>query len=198
MTIPDAIKHPILRSFHIHTVTPGWNYDGCSPNENDRQLLVEYDVVVEEVNLLSPEYVFFPSACHYQNFNFSSGTSLSSSTLTKKWKPAWQTTAHKANHHRVHLPLQHLRIRPLLPLRRRPRWRRPFPHLLSLKKGSPLARLPTPTLNSMGLLFQKPNIIWDFREDVNQQRYFWPRDILGKELYGLKEMKDLNEPAALK
>ena len=56
MTITHAIK-PILRSFHIHALTPGWNYDGCGSNEKDRQLLVEYDVVVEEVNLLSPEYV---------------------------------------------------------------------------------------------------------------------------------------------
>ena len=64
MTMPDAIKQLILRSLHIHTVMPGWNYDGCDPNENDRQLLVEYDVVVEEVNLLSLEYVFFPSTYH--------------------------------------------------------------------------------------------------------------------------------------
>jgi len=56
MTIPDGVKQPILRSFHIHTVTPGWTYDGCGPNEKDRQLLVEYDKVVEEVNLLAPEY----------------------------------------------------------------------------------------------------------------------------------------------
>jgi farnesyl-diphosphate farnesyltransferase len=59
MTIPDAVKQPILRSFHIHTVTPGWNYDGCGPNEKDRQLLVEYDKVVDEVNLLLPQYVYF-------------------------------------------------------------------------------------------------------------------------------------------
>ena len=77
MSIPDAIKQPILRSFHIHTVTPGWNYDGCGPNEKDRQLLVEYDVVVEEVNLLPPEYVFSSSAYHYQNPDFSPGTNPS-------------------------------------------------------------------------------------------------------------------------
>ena len=57
MTIPDHVKQPILRSFHKHTVTPGWTYDGCGPNEKDRQLLVEFDVVVEEVNRLQPEYV---------------------------------------------------------------------------------------------------------------------------------------------
>jgi len=57
MTIPDLVKQPILRSFHKHTVTPGWTFDGCGPGEKDRQLLVEYDVVVEELNRLKPEYV---------------------------------------------------------------------------------------------------------------------------------------------
>lgn len=57
MTIPDHIKQPILRAFHKHTVTPGWKFDGCGSNEKDRQLLVEFDVVVEELNRLQPEYV---------------------------------------------------------------------------------------------------------------------------------------------
>jgi len=57
MTIPDHIKQPVLRSFHKHTVTPGWKFDGCGPNEKDRQLLVEFEVVVEELNRLQPEYV---------------------------------------------------------------------------------------------------------------------------------------------
>ena len=56
MTIPDAIKQPTLRSLHIHTIAPKWNYDGCGPNEKDGQLLVEYDVVVEAVTLLSPDF----------------------------------------------------------------------------------------------------------------------------------------------
>jgi len=49
----------------------------------------------------------------------------------------------------------------------------------------------------MGPLLQKTNIIRDFREDVDQQRYFWPREIWWKEEYGFKEMKDLYDPAAL-
>ena len=56
MTIPDDIKQPLLRSFHIHTVTPGWTFTGSGPNEKDRQLLVEYNTIVEEVNQLLPEY----------------------------------------------------------------------------------------------------------------------------------------------
>jgi farnesyl-diphosphate farnesyltransferase len=55
MTIPNEIKQPILRAFHKHTVTPGWNFDGSGPDEKDRQLLIEYDVVVEELNRLKPE-----------------------------------------------------------------------------------------------------------------------------------------------
>lgn len=57
MTIPDEIKQPILRSFHKHTVTPGWNFTGCGPNEKDRQLLLEYNTIVEEVNRLAPQSV---------------------------------------------------------------------------------------------------------------------------------------------
>jgi farnesyl-diphosphate farnesyltransferase len=61
MTLPDDVKQPILRSFHEKTVTPGWNFDKNGPNEKDRQLLVEYNVVVEEINRLDP-------ACVYLNF----------------------------------------------------------------------------------------------------------------------------------
>lgn len=55
MSIPDEVKQPILRSFHEKTVTPGWSFKDSGPGEKDRQLLVEYDVVVEEVNRLAPE-----------------------------------------------------------------------------------------------------------------------------------------------
>jgi len=46
--------------------------------------------------------------------------------------------------------------------------------------------------NSMGLLLQKTNIIRDYREDTDERRYFWPREIWGK--YGFKEMKEMYRP----
>lgn len=46
--------------------------------------------------------------------------------------------------------------------------------------------------NSLGLLLQKTNIIRDYREDVDQQRYFWPREIWGQ--YGFKEMHEMYKP----
>jgi len=57
MTIPDEVKQPLLRSFHEKTVTPGWHFTESGPKEKDRQLLIEYATIVDEVNLLKPEYV---------------------------------------------------------------------------------------------------------------------------------------------
>ena len=57
MTLPTTLKQSILRYFYSHTITPGWKFDRCGPNEKYRQYLVEYDNVVEEINLLSPQYV---------------------------------------------------------------------------------------------------------------------------------------------
>lgn len=43
--------------------------------------------------------------------------------------------------------------------------------------------------NSMGLLLQKTNIIRDFREDTEERRFFWPKEIWGK--YGFNELAEL-------
>ena len=55
--------------------------------------------------------------------------------------------------------------------------------------------------NSMGLLLQKTNIIRDFREDVDQKRFFWPREIWGRKELGfvdMNEMTDTTNPETLK
>jgi farnesyl-diphosphate farnesyltransferase len=38
--------------------------------------------------------------------------------------------------------------------------------------------------NSLGMLLQKTNIIRDFREDAEEQRFFWPREIWSAAEYG--------------
>lgn len=58
--------------------------------------------------------------------------------------------------------------------------------------------------NSMGLFLQKTNIIRDYREDTNERRFFWPREIWGSAKYskpiekgglgrGFKEMNEMYE-----
>lgn len=54
--------------------------------------------------------------------------------------------------------------------------------------------------NSMGLFLQKTNIVRDYREDVEQRRFFWPREIWGRKEYSVdghgpfKEMKEMCAP----
>ena len=58
--------------------------------------------------------------------------------------------------------------------------------------------------NSMGTLLQKTNIIRDFREDAEERRFFWPREIWGRAEYGagaggrpaFREMHELYAPGA--
>jgi farnesyl-diphosphate farnesyltransferase len=55
MTLPNSVKLPLLRSLHLKLHEPGWNFDGSGPNEKDRQVLVEFDVVQAEFALLDPK-----------------------------------------------------------------------------------------------------------------------------------------------
>lgn len=49
--------------------------------------------------------------------------------------------------------------------------------------------------NSAGLMLQKTNIIRDYREDVDQSRFFWPREIWGAQANGgFAEMRDMRTP----
>ncbi|KAG6855966.1 hypothetical protein H0H87_008907 [Tephrocybe sp. NHM501043] len=178
MTIPDHIKQPILRSFHKHTVTPGWKFNDCGPNEKDRQLLVEYDVVVEEVNRLDPSYRDVIVA------------------IAEKMSTGMADYAHKAATTGT-IYLETIAEYDL------------YCHYVAGLVGEGLSGIfsashkEAPWLkdqlelsNSMGLLLQKTNIIRDYREDVDEQRYFWPREIWGRKEYGFSEMKELYAPHA--
>ena len=45
--------------------------------------------------------------------------------------------------------------------------------------------------NSLGLFIQKSDIIRDFREDVDQKRYFWPREFWGRKECGFREITEM-------
>lgn len=178
MTIPDEKKQPVLRAFHKLTTTTGWKYDGCGPNEKDRQLLVEYDIVVEEVNLLLPAY---------RNVIVD---------ITEKMATGMADFAHKAAT-TGSIYLETIADYDL------------YCHYVAGLVGEGLSGIfsasgkEAPWLkdqlelsNSMGLLLQKTNIIRDYREDVEEHRYFWPREIWGCKEYGFMEMKEMYAPHA--
>lgn len=192
MTIPDAVKQPLLRKFHEYTVQPGWKFEGNGPEEKDRQLLVEYDLVVEEVNRLSPSYV-------HNFFTLEFRLTLSFHSYKKviidicqKMETGMADYAHKAATTGA-IYLETVEEYDL------------YCHYVAGLVGEGLSRIFSASgkeaewlgreleiSNSMGLLLQKTNIIRDYREDTDEHRYFWPREIWGK--YGFKEMKEMYEP----
>lgn len=163
MTIPDEIKQPILRSFHEKTVTPGWNYGGSGPDEKDRQLLVEYEVVVEELHRLTEaERSIIVDIC-------------------KKMEVGMADYAHKAINEPTGAYIDDIEEFDL------------YCHYVAGLVGEGLSRLFVATekeaaplanelvlSNSMGLLLQKTNILRDVREDIDQARFFWPRSVWEK------------------
>lgn len=66
MSLPDEKKQGILRKFHELTLTPGWTFTESGPEEADRQLLVEYNNVIDELRLLKPEYAPFSLPLSHQ------------------------------------------------------------------------------------------------------------------------------------
>ena len=197
MTIPDNVKQPILRKFHELTVTPGWTFNGSGPNEKDRQLLVEYDVVVDEINLLNPACV--------KNIN-----SLLEADLTfilHSYKSIILDIAYKVEngmadfaHQAATGSVVYLETIADYDL---------YCHYVAGLVGEGLSRFFSASgkeadwlgdqleiSNSMGFFLQKANIIRDYREDTNSHRYFWPREIWGK--FGFKDMKDMYQPEAAK
>ena len=193
MTIPDDIKQPILRSFHEKTITPGWKFNGSGPAEKDRIVLQEYDTVVEEVNLLDPGcvsvYRHFPATCVL--------TPPFSCLSIRRYRAVIVDICHKMEigmadyaHRAATTGSIYLSTVADYDL---------YCHYVAGLVGEGLSRIwgasgkEAPWLasqlglsNSMGLLLQKTNIIRDFREDADERRFFWPREIWGRKEYATR------------
>lgn len=172
MTLPDDVKQPLLRSFHQKTQTPGWTFTGSGPNEKDRVVLVEYDKVVEEVGRLDEGYrSVIIDICHKMQIgmaDFAHRAAISSSPSSPNGSIYLDTIEDYDLycHYVAGLVGEGLsRI-----------WS------ASGKEAEYLGELKELS-NSMGLLLQKTNIIRDFREDAEERRFFWPREIWGREEY---------------
>jgi len=53
MTVDNSIKLPLLEDFHNKLDVPGWTFNGSGPNEKDREVLVKFDLVIEEYQRLA-------------------------------------------------------------------------------------------------------------------------------------------------
>ncbi|THG97942.1 hypothetical protein EW145_g7510, partial [Phellinidium pouzarii] len=174
MTIADDVKQPLLRSFHEKVLTPHWTFTGSGPREKDRQLLVEFDCVVTELSAL-------PSG--YRDVIVD---------ICAQMAVGMADYAHKA-HVAGKLGLDSVSDYDL------------YCHYVAGLVGEGLSRLfsasgkEAPWLseqamlsNGMGMLLQKTNILRDFREDVDDGRLFWPREIWGA--YGFTVPEEMARP----
>ncbi|KAG8936492.1 bifunctional farnesyl-diphosphate farnesyltransferase/squalene synthase [Tulasnella sp. 408] len=181
MTIPDAEKQPILRNFHNYLSQPGWTFDKNGPNEKDRDLLVRFHIVITELDHLQPQ-------CKAVIVD-----------ICEKMQRGMADFAHKAT----------LAAKSSNPDDKYVQSIEEFDlycHYVAGLVGEGLSRLFAASgkeaswiadqlvlSNSMGSLLQKTNILRDLAEDVDEGRYFWPKEIWGA--YGFKELAELKDPA---
>jgi len=179
MTIPLTKKEPLLRDFDNIIEKDGWTFDGNGPAEKDRDLLVHFDVVITEFNLTKPAYKAIIK------------------DITKKMGGGMADYANNAEHNTNGVnTIKDYEL---------------YCHYVAGLVGEGLTRLfvesglANPALlkrpelaESMGQFLQKTNIIRDIREDFDDKRRFWPKEVWSKYVDKFEDMfKPENREAAV-
>ena len=179
MTIALEEKDPLLRNFHSITEEEGWNYNGNGPDEKDREVLVQFDNIVTEYKKIKPVY--------REIIN----------DITQKMGNGMADYCNNAEHNTN--GVDSVKDYDL------------YCHYVAGLVGNGLTRLfiesglANPALKerphlqeSMGLFLQKTNIIRDIKEDFDDKRRFWPKEIWSKHVTNFQDLFDpTNRDAAL-
>ena len=160
-SIPAKTKEPILRDFHKNLEVDGWHFDGNRPEEKDRELLVNFRYVIEEFKQQKPEYkAIIKDICEKM------GNGMADYCLNAEFN---EKGVDKVEDYDLYCYYVAGLVGDGLT--------RMF---VESKFGNP-ALLDRPHLpNSMGLFLQKTNIVRDVKEDFDDNRKFWPREIWSK------------------
>lgn len=161
MTIPLEKKEPILRNFQDILDKDGWTFTENGPNEKDRQLLVEFNVVIEEFKHIKPAYREIIK------------------DITKRMGNGMADYANNAEHNLVGVnTIKDYEL---------------YCHYVAGLVGEGLTRLfveaglanaallkKPELMESMGQFLQQVNITRDIKEDLDDNRRFWPKEIWSK------------------
>jgi farnesyl-diphosphate farnesyltransferase len=178
MTLPMEVKEPILRNFQDVLDQDGWTFKDSGPNEKDRQLLVEFNVVVEEFKKIKPAYQTIIK------------------DITKRMGNGMADYCKNAEF------LQGVKTIDDYEL---------YCHYVAGLVGEGCTRLfveggfaneallKRPELmESMGQFLQQVNIIRDIKEDFDDKRSFWPKEVWSKHVDKFEDLfKPENKQAAL-
>lgn len=171
MTIPLEKKEPLLRAFDGIIEEDGWTFNENGPNEKDRELLVHFDCVITEFKKCKPAYKAIIR------------------DITKKMGDGMADYANNAEHN-IH-GVNTIKDYEL------------YCHYVAGLVGDGLtklfveSKLANPVLlqkpelsESMGQFLQKTNIIRDIREDFDDKRRFWPKEIWSKHVSKFDDLFD--------
>jgi farnesyl-diphosphate farnesyltransferase len=163
------IKEPLLRGFKDIMEKDGWTFDGNRPEEKDRELLVQFHNVITEHKNLKPAYRAIVK------------------DITSKMGNGMADYCHKAMtddcsvKSTVEYDLYCFYVAGLVG--------EGLTRLFAAVEFGDPALLKRPQLHkSMGLFLQKTNIIRDVREDNDDKRRFWPKEIWSKHVNDFNDL----------
>ncbi|RPB28722.1 farnesyl-diphosphate farnesyltransferase [Terfezia boudieri ATCC MYA-4762] len=171
MTISLEEKEPILRSFHEILDTPGWNFTKSGPNEKDRQLLVDFHVVNEEFAKIKKPYKDI-----IKDIARKMGNGMADYANNAEHNVNGVNTIEDYDlycHYVAGLVGEGLTAL-----------------FCEAKYANPVLLERTHLSNAMGNFLQKTNIIRDYREDFDDGRRFWPKQIWAKYTEDFKSLAD--------
>lgn len=182
MTLPLKRKKEVLESFHERIYDRGWNFTENGEGEKDRQLLVQFDVVVEEFLGLKEAYQTVIA------------------DITKRMGHGMSD--YVSNPHRTETAVHHIEIDTIDSYNL-------YTHYVAGLVGIGLTNLfiasglESPALssprtielaNEMGQFLQKVNILKDFLEDLEEGRVFWPKEVWSKHVPKGEPVEALAKP----
>jgi farnesyl-diphosphate farnesyltransferase len=164
MTIRIEEKEPLLRNFYARVDDESWTFDGNGPEEKDREVLVKFDCVAREFNKLKDEYKVI-----IQDIAKGMGNGMAD----------FATMADGDANGVSVKTIQDYKL---------------YCHYVAGLVGEGLTRLfvkanfvdpallveKPELMESMGRLLQQTNIIRDVREDYDDKRCFWPKEVWSK------------------
>lgn len=179
MTISLEKKEPILRTFDEILEKDGWTFTDNGPNEKDRELCVHFDVVIEEFKKIKPAYKAIIK------------------DITKKMGNGMADYCNNAEHNIAGVnTIKDYEL---------------YCHYVAGLVGEGCTRLfveaglANPQLlekpqlmESMGQFLQQVNIMRDIREDFDDKRRFYPKEVWSKHVDNFEDLfKPENKDKAL-
>jgi len=156
MTIEVNKKIDLLKNFHTFNHQKGWTFTESGPNEKDRVLLEQYDIVIEKFLQLDPKYqTVIDDICQKMGEGMSEFcVGDKPSTIENYYLYTYYVAG------LVGIGLSRI--------------------FSASKLEDPSVAEKTELADSMGRFLQKTNIIRDFLEDFEDGRKFWPDEVWKK------------------